>query len=128
MSESAGLGSGVPAQMTIGRRRFAWGERTFVMGIVNVTPDSFSGDGLLADAQPDSGSAARSADPSDPVGAAVAQARSMVAEGADLLDVGGESTPPGHVEVATDEEIRPVVPVVEAIRPALPHTPPSGEP
>ena len=123
MSESAAPGSGVPAPMTIGRRRFVWGERTFVMGIVNVTPDSFSGDGLLADAPPDSGSAARSADRSNPIGAAVAQARSMVAEGADLLDVGGESTRPGHVEVATDEEIRRVVPVIEAIRKALPDTP-----
>jgi dihydropteroate synthase len=123
MSRSAEPGSGMPAPMTIGRRRFAWGERTFVMGIVNVTPDSFSGDGLLADAPPGPGSAAQSADPSDPIGAAVAQARSMVAEGADLLDVGGESTRPGHVEVATNEEIRRVVPVIEAIRQALPDTP-----
>jgi hypothetical protein len=110
----------MPAPMTIGRRRFAWGERTFVMGIVNVTPDSFSGDGLLADAPPGPGNAAQSADPSDPIGAAVAQARSMVADGADLLDVGGESTRPGHDEVATNEEIRRVVPVIEAIRRALP--------
>jgi dihydropteroate synthase len=123
MSRSAEPGSGTPAPMTIGRRHFAWGERTFVMGIVNVTPDSFSGDGLLADAPPDSGSAARSANRSDPIGAAVAQARSMVADGADLLDVGGESTRPGHDEVATNEEIRRVVPVIEAIRLALPDTP-----
>jgi dihydropteroate synthase len=123
MSRSAEPGSGTPAPMTIGRRHFAWGERTFVMGIVNVTPDSFSGDGLLADAPPDSGSAAQSTDLSDPIGAAVAQARSMVADGADLLDVGGESTRPGHDEVATNEEIRRVVPVIEAIRLALPDTP-----
>jgi dihydropteroate synthase len=123
MSRTAEPQFGVPAPMTIGRRRFAWGERTFVMGIVNVTPDSFSGDGLLAGAPPDPGSAARSADISDLIGAAVAQARSMVAEGADLLDVGGESTRPGHVEVATNEEIRRVVPVIEAIREALPDTP-----
>jgi dihydropteroate synthase len=98
-----------PAPMTIGSRRFAWGERTFIMGIVNVTPDSFSGDGLLRTR--------------DPVAAAVAQARSMVDEGADILDVGGESTRPGHDEVATDEELGRVVPVIAAIRRALPEIP-----
>ena len=93
----------------IGPATFAWGTRTFVMGIVNVTPDSFSGDGLLAVA--------------DPVAAAVAQARAMVADGADLLDVGGESTRPGHAPVAAEDEARRVVPVVAAIRAALPDTP-----
>ena len=72
----------------IGGRRFEWGARTYVMGIVNVTPDSFSGDGLGADRE-----------------AAVAQGVRMVAEGADLLDVGGESTRPGHVPVSTAAEI-----------------------
>jgi dihydropteroate synthase len=72
----------------IGGRRFEWGVRTYVMGIVNVTPDSFSGDGLGADHD-----------------AAVAQGMRMVEEGADLLDVGGESTRPGHVPVTTAEEI-----------------------
>ena len=67
-----------PAPTRIGARLFRWGERTFVMGILNVTPDSFSGDGLLA-----LGAA-------DPVAGAVTEARQMVAEGADLLDVGGE--------------------------------------
>src|ERR1700746_2302793 len=66
----------------IGRRRFEWGARTYVMGIVNVTPDSFSGDGLGSDAD-----------------AAVAQGMRMVGEGADMLDVGGESTRPGHVPI-----------------------------
>jgi dihydropteroate synthase len=99
-----------PAPMTIGPRRYAWGERTYVMGIVNVTPDSFSGDGIL------------DAAPTDAVAAAVTQARAMVADGADLLDVGGESTRPGHIEVAADEEMRRVVPVVAAIRLALPET------
>ena len=60
---------------TIGPTTFAWGARTYVMGILNVTPDSFSGDGLLAAA--------------DPVAAAVAQAHRMVEEGADILDIGG---------------------------------------
>ena len=111
MSHAAGLPFSTPAPMRIGARTFAWGERTFVMGIVNVTPDSFSGDGLLT---------GRSA---DVVAAAVAQSRTMAAEGADLLDVGGESTRPGHVEVAEDEELRRVVPVIAAIRQALPEMP-----
>ena len=64
------------------------------MGIINVTPDSFSGDGLLSDGS----ELMRSS-------AAVAQARRMVEEGADLIDVGGESTRPGHARVPVDEEI-----------------------
>jgi dihydropteroate synthase len=86
-----------------------WGERTFVMGILNVTPDSFSGDGLLAAA--------------DPVEAALAQARQMVDEGADLLDVGGESTRPGHERVEAAEEVRRVVPAIREIAAALPGVP-----
>ncbi len=97
----------------IGPATFRWGERTFVMGILNVTPDSFSGDGLLE--------AGRAND--DPVEAAVATGRRMVAEGADLLDVGGESTRPGHAPVGLDEERHRVVPVVAALRAALPDTP-----
>jgi dihydropteroate synthase len=111
MTRAAGSPSSTPAPMRIGSRTFAWGERTFVMGIVNVTPDSFSGDGLLT------GHSA------DVVATAVAQSRTMVAEGADLLDVGGESTRPGHVEVAEEEELRRVVPVIAAIRQALPEMP-----
>src|SRR5713101_667064 len=72
----------------IGSHRFEWGSRTYVMGIVNVTPDSFSGDGLGDDRD-----------------AAVAQGLRMVEEGADLLDVGGESTRPGHVPISATEEI-----------------------
>ena len=96
----------------IGPATFRWGQRTYVMGILNVTPDSFSGDGLLRDART-----------GDPVEAAVAQARRMVAEGADILDIGGESTRPGHVAVSADEERARVVPVIAAIRAALPDTP-----
>ncbi len=99
-----------PGPLAIGPRTFDWGGRTFVMGIVNVTPDSFSGDGLLAAG-------------GDPVRAAVARARSMVAAGADLLDVGGESTRPGHLVVGDAEEIARVVPVVRALHEALPETP-----
>ena len=101
---------GWPAPLAIGPRTFAWGSRTFVMGILNVTPDSFSGDGLIAAG-------------GDPVRAAVALARSMVAEGADLLDVGGESSRPGHAPVSVPDEVARVVPVIRALRAALPETP-----
>jgi dihydropteroate synthase len=99
---------------SIGGRLFEWGSRTFVMGIVNVTPDSFSGDGLLASVAGRRGAA---------VEAAVIQARRMAEEGADILDVGGESTRPGHEPVAESEEIARVVPVVTAIHAALPDVP-----
>ena len=100
-----------PLATRIGPTTFAWGSRTYVMGILNVTPDSFSGDGLI------------SSPATDPVDAAVAIARRMVAEGADILDIGGESTRPGHAPVIADEESARVVPVIEAIRAALPATP-----
>jgi dihydropteroate synthase len=95
--------------LVVGPATLAWGTRTYVMGILNVTPDSFSGDGLLA--------------VPDPVEAGVALARQMVADGADLLDVGGASSRPGHTAVAPDEEAARVVPVLRAIRKALPATP-----
>jgi dihydropteroate synthase len=100
------------AMMRIGPADFRWGERTYVMGIINATPDSFSGDGVLANDAAD-----------DPVARAVAQGRRMVEEGADLLDVGGESTRPGHARIDASEERRRVVPVVAALRSALPDTP-----
>ena len=86
-----------PVPLTIGPRTFVWGERTYLMGVINVSPDSFSGDGL-ADAE-----------------AAVAQARRFIAEGADLLDVGGQSTRPGFDELSPEAEIARVVPVIERI-------------
>src|ERR1044071_4221322 len=101
---------GTPRALRLRGSELRWGTRTYVMGIVNVTPDSFSGDGLLDDG-------------GDPVAAAVEQGRAMVAEGADLLDVGGESTRPGHAEVSVDEELRRVVPVISALRSQLPDTP-----
>ncbi len=133
-----------PAGIRTRGTTFAWGARTYVMGIVNVTPDSFSGDGLLrgdlsspdADASPDNLSPGlasphlASPDLASPhrirpdwVAAAVARARRMVDEGADILDVGGESTRPGHAPVAAAEELERVVPVVRAIRGALPGVP-----
>jgi dihydropteroate synthase len=72
----------------IGGRRFEWGTRTYVMGIINTTPDSFSGDGVGADTD-----------------RAVAQGLRMVRDGADMLDVGGESTRPGHQPITAAEEI-----------------------
>lgn len=80
---------------------FPWGKRTFIMGILNVTPDSFSGDGLLAQG--------------DAVSAALEQARQFVAAGADILDVGGESTRPGSQPVTASEEMERVLPVIEAL-------------
>ena len=105
-----------PEPLDIGPRRFVWGQRTFVMGILNVTPDSFSGDGLLADGRRDDGG-------EDPVARAVERARAMAAAGADILDVGGESTRPGHGPVDAGEELRRVVPVIAAIHEALPDMP-----
>ncbi len=78
--------------------RLPLGGRTLVMGILNVTPDSFSGDGIA-----------------DDVEAAVAYARSLVAQGADILDIGGESTRPGSDEISVEEELRRVVPVVRRL-------------
>jgi len=82
---------------------FAWGERTYVMGILNVTPDSFSGDGLIDD-------------PAIVVQRAVTQAEQFVADGADIIDVGGESTRPGSTPIHPFEEIQRIIPVIEAIR------------
>jgi len=81
---------------------FRWGERTYVMGIINLSPESFSGDGI--------------ADPE----AAVAQAHRFVSEGADILDIGGESTRPGSSPVSVDEELKRVVPVIERLAPEIP--------
>jgi len=83
----------------MGGREFRWGERTFVMGIVNVTPDSFSGDGL-----------------GDNTDAAVRQGIKMREDGADIIDIGGESTRPDFAEVPADEEMRRVVPVIARLR------------
>lgn len=75
------------------------GERTLIMGILNVTPDSFSDGGrYLA------------------VESAVERAKQMAAEGVDLIDIGGESTRPGHEPVSVEEEIRRIVPVIQAVR------------
>src|SRR5512138_642250 len=85
-------------RMRIGARLFE-GPGPFLMGIVNATPDSFSDGGLALEPE-----------------AAVARALRLAEEGADLVDVGGESTRPGAPEVAAGEEIRRVVPVIERLR------------
>jgi len=88
-------------EISIGGRNFVWGQRTYVMGILNVTPDSFSGDGLMREG--------------DFVEAALAQARRFAEEGADILDVGGESTRPGSAPVPAGEELKRVIPVIERL-------------
>jgi dihydropteroate synthase len=84
--------------LKIGERVFEWGTKTYIMGVVNVTPDSFSGDGLGDDFE-----------------RALDQALRMTEEGAELLDVGGESTRPGSEPVSSEEELRRVMPVIEAL-------------
>jgi len=115
---------------SFGRTRFAWGSRTYVMGIVNVTPDSFSGDGLVraAGAPPaEDAAAAHVADAGvnalDLAARAVLQAVQMASDGADIVDVGGESTRPGHAEVDEAAELARVLPAIRAIRAALPDLP-----
>ena len=100
---------GTPAPLAIGPRTFAWGSRTFVMGILNVTPDSFSGDGL-----------ARVAGGID-LDAALSRAQAMVEAGADLLDIGGESSRPGHESVpAALRDALPDVPLsCDTIKPSV---------
>ena len=87
-----------PLPIPVGRHRLGFGARTLIMGVVNATPDSFSGDGLYDDAS-----------------RAAEQAEAMAAAGADIIDVGGESTRPSSTPVAVDEELRRVLPVIEAI-------------
>ncbi|WP_276357768.1 dihydropteroate synthase [Cohnella caldifontis] len=78
------------------------GRRTLIMGILNVTPDSFSDGGQYTDVEK-----------------AVERARQMEAEGADLIDIGGESTRPGHEPVSQAEELRRVIPAIQAVREAV---------
>lgn len=78
------------------------GNRTLIMGILNATPDSFSDGGRY-----------------DRVEAAVERAKQMAAEGADIIDIGGESTRPGHAAVPLEEELRRIIPVIRAVREAV---------
>lgn len=87
--------------LKIGPALFEWGSRTYIMGIINVTPDSFSGDGVIRDQWW--------------VKRAVEQARAFARDGAHILDIGGESTRPGAQPVEAAEEIARVVPVIKAV-------------
>jgi dihydropteroate synthase len=100
------------SSLTIGSRTFTWGERTYVMGILNLTPDSFSGDGLLPPPNPpiSAGNGGR----------AGGVARHFLSSGADILDIGGESTRPGSQPVDADEELRRVLPAIRAIHAEFP--------
>lgn len=108
-AEAAALGAAIaatfaaqygppPPPTRLGTTTWTWGHRTYIMGIINVSPDSFSGDGL---ADPD---------------AAVAQGQAFAAAGADLLDVGGESTRPGAPALSAEAELARVLPVLERLR------------
>lgn len=94
------------SSLTIANKTLVWGARTYVMGILNVTPDSFSGDGLLADGQVGQQSI---------VERALDQARRFVSAGADILDVGGQSTRPGALPISIAEELSRVIPVIQAV-------------
>ena len=87
----------IPGTTKCGNMEVKWGERTYVMGIINVSPDSFSGDGLSSSA------------------VALKQAQRLVAEGADILDIGGETTKPGAAPISVEEEIQRVIPALELI-------------
>ncbi len=89
------------SQLLIRGNTFDWGTRTYIMGVLNVTPDSFSDGGQF-----------------NCVDAAVAQATAMVKAGADIIDIGGQSTRPGAQQISLDEELNRIIPVLTAIRSA----------
>ncbi len=99
------------SSLRLGSRILTWGTQTYVMGILNVTPDSFSGDGLLSPSP--AGNAPGGTSPG--VDVALELARRFVGAGAALLDVGGESTRPGSEPVGVEEERRRVIPVIQAL-------------
>lgn len=90
--------------------RLDWGQRTHVMGIINVTPDSFSGDGLAQSPQPSEAI----------VQQAVTRALTFVSDGATIIDVGGESTRPHAEPVSVEQELARVIPIISALNAALP--------
>ena len=85
-------------KISCGSKEIILGERTLVMGILNVTPDSFSDGGRYNN-----------------LDSAMKQAERLISEGADIIDVGGESTRPGHIQITSEEEISRVVPIIEKI-------------
>jgi dihydropteroate synthase len=84
--------------LKIRNHEFVFGQRTYIMGIVNVTPDSFSGDGILD------------------VDTVVKHALSQIEQGADIIDIGGQSTRPGHTPIDSPTEIERVIPVITKLR------------
>jgi dihydropteroate synthase len=89
-------------KLTIRDRTLIWKKRTYLMGVLNVTPDSFSDGGEFNN-----------------LNTAVSQAKYLVESGADILDIGGESTRPGSQEISVEEEINRVLPIIQAIRKEL---------
>ena len=87
------------SKLIIGERCFVWGQRTYLMGVLNVTPDSFSDGGVFNHSA-----------------AALAQAQAMVAAGADMIDVGGQSTRPGAEQITLAEELDRVLPILQILR------------
>lgn len=85
--------------MKIGNKEFQIGERTYIMGILNFTPDSFSDGGVFNN-----------------IDLAIEHVKKMIDDGADIIDVGGESTRPGHTVISEEEEISRVVPIIKAIK------------
>lgn len=85
--------------MEIGNKDFKIGERTYIMGILNFTPDSFSDGGKF-----------------DNIDAALTHVKEMIEAGADIIDIGGESTRPNHTPVGEEEEIKRIVPIIKAVR------------
>lgn len=85
--------------MRIGGKEFDLKKNTYIMGILNVTPDSFSDGGRY-----------------DGLDRAIEHAKQMIQEGVDIIDVGGESTRPGHVQITEEEEIARVVPVIRKLK------------
>ncbi|NLY91391.1 MAG: dihydropteroate synthase [Firmicutes bacterium] len=90
-----------PSPLTIKNHCFEWGKRTYIMGIINITPDSFSGDGLYGQDQL--------------ITKVLHQAEEFLAAGADLLDLGAESTRPGATPVGEEEEKQRLLPVLEVL-------------
>ncbi len=88
-----------PDKLSLGRTVLPLGKRTLIMGILNITPDSFSDGGRF-----------------DQLEKALVQAHKMAEEGADIIDIGGESTRPGHEQVSVEEELKRILPVIKALK------------
>lgn len=96
----------VSTELTVKNHNLNWGKRTYVMGILNITPDSFSGDGFIK---------SNERNYSIFIAQAVEQGRRFMEAGVDILDIGGESTRPGSQPVSADEESERVIPVIDRL-------------